>query len=567
MGPPVTVSFVLRGALVTLLVAIALSGSAGFRHQPRSAEAALAVEVKKLTASVPEAHQTFAHSVAVSGDTAVVAALGERVVYVFQREQGGAGNWGEVKVLISADPEESVSFGGSVAVSGDVVVVGAEDEDAGVSKAGAAHVYQRHEGGANNWGEVKKLTASDPQTSASFGKDVAVSGNTVVVGSSSADAPDLDSGAAYVFQRNWAGVDNWGQVKKLTASDGQEGIRFGRSVAASGDTVIVSSTADFGVPGAGYVFQRDEGGTNNWGEVAKVTGSDAERLDSYGLNIALSGDTAIVSAYHDDDDGQSSGAAYLYERDAGGADNWGEVKKLTASNAEALDAFGSGVAVSGDTAIVGAFGEDSGGDLAGAAYIFKQNEGGVGNWGELKQLVASDAGDGDSFGLSVAVSGDTHVVGAREEDSAGVRSGAAYVFEAAKQTGPGDTDFDGCEDLAESGPDASFGGLRDYFYFWDFYDVWTHPTGDPLGWERNRVVNIFDILQTAIRFGPGPKFNKVDAFFQALVPPADESSYHPAYDRGPIIGANDWDRAPPDASINIVDDILGVAAQFGHSCA
>ena len=136
-----------------------------------------------------------------------------------------------------------------------------------------------------------------------------------------------------------------------------------------------------------------------------------------------------------------------------------------------------------------------------------------------------------------------------------------------KQPAPGDADLDGCTDVAENGPDESLGGQRNYFYFWDFYDVWTHPAGDPLGWERNAVINVFDILGVALRFGAGPNLSKADAYLQALAPPVDDSSYHPGYDRGAIIGANNWDRAPPDGSINVVDDILGIAAQFGHNCA
>ena len=103
--------------------------------------------------------------------------------------------------------------------------------------------------------------------------------------------------------------------------------------------------------------------------------------------------------------------------------------------------------------------------------------------------------------------------------------------------------------------------------FWDFYDVWTHPPGDPVGWERNKVLNIFDILAVGRRFGSGPVLSKGAALAEATTQPVDDTSYHAGYDRGPIMGANNWDRAPPDGSINIVDDILGVARQFGHSCA
>ena len=135
-----------------------------------------------------------------------------------------------------------------------------------------------------------------------------------------------------------------------------------------------------------------------------------------------------------------------------------------------------------------------------------------------------------------------------------------------KQPAPGDTDQDGCSDQAENGEFEYLGGQRDYLYFWDFYDVWTHPPGDPIGWERNKVINIFDILAVARRFGPGQVADKQTALAAALTQPVDEASYHAAYDRGPIIGANLWDRGPPDGAINIVDDILGVAQQFGHTC-
>ncbi len=115
-----------------------------------------------------------------------------------------------------------------------------------------------------------------------------------------------------------------------------------------------------------------------------------------------------------------------------------EVKKLTASVPAAGDQFGVSVAVSGDTAVVGASKEDAGGSNAGAAYVFGRNEGGTDMWGEVKKLTALDAQAGDYFGISVAVSGDTAVVGACCEDAGGTNAGAAYVFqrnEAARTTG------------------------------------------------------------------------------------------------------------------------------------
>ena len=126
-----------------------------------------------------------------------------------------------------------------------------------------------------------------------------------------------------------------------------------------------------------------------------------------------------------------------------------------------------------------------------------------------------------------------------------------------------DTDLDGCGDLSETGANAEQGGLRDPAYFWDFYDVWTRPPGDPLAWERNEVINLIgDILGVAGRFGSAG-----DPTGDPLVPPLDKDGYHTAFDRSGLIGPNRWDLGPPDGSINIVDDILGVAGQFGHTCA
>ena len=135
-----------------------------------------------------------------------------------------------------------------------------------------------------------------------------------------------------------------------------------------------------------------------------------------------------------------------------------------------------------------------------------------------------------------------------------------------KQPHPCDTDGDGCSDAAESGLDENAGGRRVYTYFWDFFDVWTRPPGDPDGWHRDRAVTLSDIFATVLRFGRGPALGEEEALAAALTPPSDATSYHAAYDRGPIIGANDWDRAPADGVINIPDDILGIGYQFGHDC-
>ena len=132
---------------------------------------------------------------------------------------------------------------------------------------------------------------------------------------------------------------------------------------------------------------------------------------------------------------------------------------------------------------------------------------------------------------------------------------------------PGDTDGDGCSDEAENGSNENFGGKRNYLYFWDFFDVWTHPPGDPTGWERNGVINIFDMLAVASHFGPTVTLGTEEEMIAAALLNPDETTWNTAFDRGPMIGADPWDRAPPDGAISIPDDFKGVAQQFGHNCA
>ena len=158
-------------------------------------------------------------------------------------------------------------------------------------------------------------------------------------------------------------------------------------------------------------------------EVAKLVASDAQGNDYFGASVAVSGDTAVIGARFEATGGVNAGAAYVFTR-SGGA--WTQQAKLMASDAQSSDYFGYSVAVSGDTAVIGAYGEATGGSYAGAAYVFTRTGG---SWTQQAKLMASDAQENDLFGVSVAVSGDTAVIGARLEATGGSSAGAAYVFE------------------------------------------------------------------------------------------------------------------------------------------
>lgn len=401
---------------------------------------------EKLWASDPWGWNVFGYAAAIDGDTAVIGSyayddLGPPPVsdvgsvYIFQWD-GLTGAWVEVIQLFASDAAVSASFGIDVAISGDVVVVGAYGDDHSVVDGGSAYVFYRDLGGPDAWGEVAKLVASDAGLEDRFGIAVDLEGSTVVVGASYADGAGSDRGKAYVFEKDAGGLDNWGEVKILTASDAADGARFGHSAAISGDTVVVGAFLDpeGGVDsGAAYVFDRDQGGAGLWGQVTKLAASDAAAGARLGISTSIDGDLVVVGADRDSGTANEAGAAYLFDRNLGGPDAWGERIKLVPSDAAADDNAGSTVGVLGDFVVVGSGYHDSVADDAGAAYVYSRNNRGLDAWGEYKKVVASDGVLGDRFGhKGVAVGRGWMVVGAYRVDGGTPTTpecGAAYIFE------------------------------------------------------------------------------------------------------------------------------------------
>jgi len=377
----------------------------------------LFTQTKKLTASDAAANDRFGYSVATNGDTVVVGAYTKNsntgAAYIFERNQGGAENWGQVQKLTATDAAVNDQFGRSVAIDGDTVVVGAWLKN---SNTGAAYIFKRNQGGVANWGQVKRLTASDATGGDAFGSSVATNGDTVVVG---AYTKNSNTGAAYIFERNQGGAESWGQVQKLTASDAAIFGFFGYSVSINGNTAVVGSYGK--LPGAAYIFERNQGGAGNWGQVQRLTANDGVGGDQFGISVAISNDTVAVGANHGNRG--TSGAVYIFERNQGGVANWGQVKELTADDANLLDEFGISVAIDGDRLVVGAWAMNL--DTGGAAYIFERNQPGVEGWGQVQKITASDVAAHDQFGSSVGIDGETVAVGAEGKNS---NTGAAYTF-------------------------------------------------------------------------------------------------------------------------------------------
>ena len=385
-------------------------------------------EAQKLIASDGAAGDQFGRSVSVSGDTAVVGAYAKDssrgAAYVFTRT---GDTWSYQAKLIAEDGVANDLFGFSVSVSGDTAIISAHSDDDNGNSSGSAYVFTRS---GSVWSQQAKLIAGDAAANDLFGVSVSVSGDTAVIGASLNDDNGNASGSAYVFTRS-GGV--WSQQAKLLAADGAANDQFGRSVSVSGDTAVVGAYLDDNTTiitdsGSAYVFTRSGG---VWSQQAKLLADDPAKTDWFGISVSVSGDTVVVGANNDDDPvhGDDSGSAFVFTRSGG---VWSPQAKLVAADGAAGDQFGRSVSVSGDTAVVGAYGDDGaigGSTNIGSAYVFNR----VGSlWQEQAKLNASDRSAGDSFGISVSVSGNTTFVGANNDDASATisNSGSAYVFNA-----------------------------------------------------------------------------------------------------------------------------------------
>jgi hypothetical protein len=268
--------------------------------------------------------------------------------------------------------------------------------------------------------ECNKATASDAAGGDAFGDNVSVSGDYVIIAASRDDDTAINSGSAYIFKRSGT---TWMEEAKLTASDAAGSDWFGESVSIDGDYAIIGAPLnddDGSDSDSAYIFKRS--GTT-WTEEVKLTASDAAGSDNFGEMVSIDGDYAIIAAPFDDDDGSGSGSAYIFKRSG---TTWMEEAKLTASDAAEGGLFGYSVSIDGDYVIVGARQDDDNGNSSGSAYIFKRN--GT-SWIEEQKLTVSDAAELDFFGESVTVNSDFAIIGAIGDDDNGISSGSVYFFD------------------------------------------------------------------------------------------------------------------------------------------
>ncbi|MFW5942403.1 MAG: Calx-beta domain-containing protein [Chloroflexota bacterium] len=417
-------------------------------HLARAAEADGGAwrEQFKATAADAGAGYYFGTAVAIDGNTALIGAWGDEgssgllhqdtgAAFIFERSTPDSNDWQQVAKLTASDAQAADNFGTSVALDGDVALVGAHQEDGGpgdpLPNAGAVYVYQRDHGAPDAWGEVAKLTPGDTAAGDSFGYSLALDNDTALIGAwlKDKDSDLVATGAAYIFRRDHGGPDAWGQAAKFTGA--QRYGHFGGSVALDGHTALITADNEDEGNGAGYIFQNNPDELTIWEQVARVTPDPSGGNARFGMGAALDGDTALLGAYNDSEGANNAGAAYIFQRDWGGAGAWGQVARLIANDAQSEDWFGMDVALDQDLALVGAYREDGEGPYDphrdfGAAYVFRRDQDGPDAWGQTAKLTAADATTDARFGWAVALHGDTVLIGA---ERAGDGQGAAYWFQ------------------------------------------------------------------------------------------------------------------------------------------
>ena len=330
----------------------------------------------------------------------------------------GAASWGSTApgpVLDNPDPMVNDFFGASVTVDATTAVVGAYfDDPGGIGNAGTAYVFDTASGAL-----LATLDNPDPTANDFFGISVAVDGTTAVIGASHDDPGGIGgAGTAYVFDTTTGAL-----LATLNNPDPTGLDFFGYSVAVDGTTAVIGAYADDpgGISNAGtaYVFDTATGAL-----IATLNNPDPTAGDFFGYSVAVDGATAVIGAYWDDPGGIiDAGTAYVFDT-AGGA----PIATLDNPDPTTNDYFGYSVAVSGAAAVVGAYRDDPGGiSNAGTAYVFDAASGAL-----LATLNNPDQTAGDQFGISVAVSGTTAVIGADGDTPGGIdAAGTAYVFDTA----------------------------------------------------------------------------------------------------------------------------------------
>jgi hypothetical protein len=388
-------------------------------------------------ASDPVGNDYFGAAVSLDTATLAIGANGKSsssgATYLFT---ASGTMWTQAVELTASDAAAGDQFGTSVSLRGGLAVVGAPGHAvSGNASQGAVYVFG---GSGASWAQRSEILATDGSEYSYLGNSVALDGTTILAGAPGAVAGSAQSGAAYVFVQSGS---TWSQQAKLVPSDAAEGDEIGVSVALAGNLAIVGApyhtVSGKTNQGEAYVFTRT--GTT-WSQAAILDASDGAEDDAFGRAVAVSGTTVVVTAMSASE-GTSVyvGAAYVFT--SSGA-TWTQQAELRPSDGQAYDQMGSAVAFDGTTIVAGAGGENVGeNESQGAAYVFALSGS---TWTQQTQILAADGTGVDQFGASVSVLGTTVAVGANLKTRTQLEQGVVYTFIPGHTNGDGCATGDDC---------------------------------------------------------------------------------------------------------------------------
>ena len=388
----------------------------------------------------------------------------------------------EVLKYLADDGAEGDYFGNSAAISGTTIIIGAPFDDARGEWSGSAYIFD-----LTSPSQIVKLVPDDGATEDRFGGSAAISGDIAIIGAGGDDDNGNNSGSAYLFN-----ASTGQQIAKLLPDDGAAGHNFGFSVAISGTTAIVGATgnSDFGDhSGAAYLFD-----TTTGQQIAKLLPDDGQILDHFGAAVAIDGNTAIVTATWDDDNGTESGSAYIF--DVSDPANPVQTGKFTPEDGAPFDFFGTEAAIDNDIAIVTSWQDDDLGEWSGSAYLFNTEDG-----QQIAKLLPDDGAARDFFGNALAIHGEVAIVGAKQFDGVGTDSGSAYLFrttnghQIAKLTPDDNEPYDNFGSAVAINDDAVIVGARkDDDNGLDSGSVYVFECACPPDWNGDTTLNTQDFM-------------------------------------------------------------------------
>ncbi|WP_417389767.1 Calx-beta domain-containing protein [Gimesia sp.] len=315
-------------------------------------------------------------------------------------------------------------LGNDMAVDGDTMIVGAPFWSATIPNQGAALIYVRNRQGTHNdlsddtWEYQAALLAPDRAYFDRFGWSVAINGDTAVVGAVTGDGSVLNSGSVYVYTRSGT---TWSFQQELTASDAVPNDFFGEKLAIEGDTIVVGSVRNNSYTGAAYVFERANG---VWSETTKLTASDAVTGQQFGSAIDFEGSTLVIGAYRDSDIFSQSGAVYIFQKFN---DHWAETQKLKSSQPATNGIFGLSVSLEGENLVIGSSAISVTAPNSGKAYLFTLDAD-TGIWSETQTLIPDDGNANAYFGHRVEIKNNLIVISSLRDADTAVNNGKVYTF-------------------------------------------------------------------------------------------------------------------------------------------